>query len=194
VRLTRSLKLTGAAFACGALGVSAASALVDAPAAPVPQDSTPVAGSERLGPIASDPAGGLEWVLRAYTSTSGGACVEVGRIRGQRFGQLDADGAFRSLPLDAGGTCGDLSAEPAIVALNAYPARAGRAARTVLFGVTSPAVGGITVQRRDGSSGSQPAIGVTGGFLLPLAGTIAASELPVTVTLADGRRVIRDWR
>jgi hypothetical protein len=161
---------------------------------PEPQDSTPVAGSERVGPIVADPAGGAEWALRVYTSTSGGACVEVGRMSGARFGQVDADGTFRAVAPDAGGTCGDLAAEPAIVALNAYPARTGRAARTVLFGLASPAVGGILVQRRDRSPGVRPAIWPTGGFLLPLAGTIAASELPVTVTLADGRRVIHDWR
>jgi hypothetical protein len=195
VRLTRPLKLTAAALASGALGVSAASALVDGPTAPAPQDQTPVAGSERLGPIVADPAGGLEWALRAYTSISGGACVEVGRLSGERFGQVAADGAFRADALDAGGTCGDLASEPAIVVLNAYPARAGRPARTVLFGLASPAVGGILVQRRDGSPATRPAIwAIGGGFLLPLAGTIAASELPVTVTLADGRRVIHDWR
>ena len=194
MRLTRPLKLTAAAIASGALGVSAASALVGGPAAPTPQDATPVAGSERLGPIVPDPAGGPEWALRVYTSTSGGACAEVGRMSGERYGHVDADGVFRAAALDAGATCGDLASEPAIVALNAYPPRAGRPARTVLFGLASPAVGGVVVQRRDGSSGTRPAIGATGGFLLPLAGTIAASELPVTVTLADGRHVILDWR
>jgi len=78
--------------------------------------------------------------------------------------------------------------------LNTYPARGGRAARTVLFGLASPAVGSIVVQPRDGSLGPRPAIAATGGFLLPLAGTIAAADLPVTVTLADGRRVVHDWR
>ncbi len=194
MRLTRPVKLTAAALASGALGVSAASALVGGAEAPAPQDATPVAGSERLGPIVPDPAGGPRWALRAYTSISGGDCVEIGRMSGERFGQLDADGAFRVLALDAGGTCGDLASEPAIVVLNAYPERAGRAARTVLFGLASPAVGGIVVQRGDGSSGTRPAIGATGGFLLPLAGVIAASALPVTVTLADGRRVVYDWR
>lgn len=194
MRLTRPVKLTAAALASGALGVSAASALVGGSEAVAPQDPTPVPGSERLGPIVPDPAGGLQWALRAYTSTSGGDCVEIGRMSGERFGQIDADAAFRALALDARGTCGDLASEPAIVVLNTYQARVGQAARTVLFGLASPAVGGIVVQRGDGSSGTRLALAATGGFLLPLAGVIAASELPVTVTLADGRRVVHDWR
>jgi hypothetical protein len=193
VRLTRPFRITAAAVASGALGVSAASALIGGPGAPVAQDPTPVPGSERIGPTVPDPVGGLAWALRVYTSTSGGDCVEVGRMSGGRFGQLDAGGAFQPAAPDAGGTCGALASEPSILALNTYPERAGRAARTVLFGLASPAVGGVLVQPRDGSTVLRLAIAATGGFLLPLAGAIAAGELPVTVTLADGRRLVHDW-
>jgi hypothetical protein len=174
--------------------VSAASAVVGTRAAPAPQSAIPVAGSERVGPIAADPAGGLAWALRIYMSTSGGNCVEVGRASAGRFGQIDAGGTFRARPLDEGGTCGDLAAEPVILAVNTYPARAGRDARTVLFGRAAPAVADVLVQRPDGSVQMRPAIGATGGFLLPLAGIIAASDLPVTITLADGRSRSYGWR
>jgi hypothetical protein len=64
----------------------------------------------------------------------------------------------------------------------------------VLFGRAAPAVADVLVQRPDGSVQMRPAIGATGGFLLPLAGIIAASDLPVTVTLADGRSRSYGWR
>jgi hypothetical protein len=194
VRLNRRVKLAGAAVGAAAFGVSAASALVPAPNAPTPQSAIPVAGTERLGPTAADPLGGIDWVLRAYTSTSGGSCMEVGRVSDGRFGQVDAAGAYRALPLDAVATCGDLAAEPVIVAINTYPARADRGAQTVVFGLASPEVAGVLVQRPGAAAAARPAIGATGGFLLPLAGMIAASELPVTVILGDGRRRVYDWR
>jgi len=194
VRLRRPVKLTAAGLGAAALGVSAASALVPAPTGPAPQSAVPVTGSDRLGPTAADPAGDLDWALRAYTSTSGGSCVELGRLSDGRFGQIDAAGAYREQPLDGGGTCGDLAAEPLIVAINAYPARADRGARTVVFGLAGPAVAGVLVQRPGGEVAARLTIGATGGFLLPLAGTIAASELPVTITLDDGRSRVFDWR
>lgn len=194
MRLRRPVKLGVAAAGAAALGVSAASALVPAPTVPAPQSLMPVAGSERLGPAAADPLGGIDWALRAYTSTSGGSCVEAGRVSDGRFGQVDAAGAYREQPIDGGGTCGDLAAEPVIVAVNAYPARADRGARTVLFGLAGPRVAGVLVQRPGEAVAARPAIGATGGFLLPLAGTIAATELPVTVTLDDGGRRVYGWR
>lgn len=193
MRLTRPVRLAGAGVTAAALGVSAASAVVDTSSAPAPQSAIPLAGSERVGPIAADPAGGLAWALRSYMSTSGGICVQVGRAYAGRFGQIDAGGTFRVRPLDEGGTCGDLAAEPVILAVNTYPARPDRDARTVLFGRASPAVADILVQR-DGTVEMRPMIGSAGGFLLPLAGTLAASQLPVTITLADGRSRIYGWR
>jgi hypothetical protein len=193
VRLRRPVKLAAGGLAAAGLGVSAASAVVGAPAAPTPQSAVPVAGTERIGPIAPDPVGGLGWALRVYMSTSGGSCVEVGRARAGRFGHVDAAGTFRALPLDEVGTCGDLAAEPVILAVNTYAARADRAARTVLFGRAGPAVVDVVVQRRDGSVQARPTIGAAGGFLLPLVGTVAPTELPVTITLEDGRRRVYGW-
>jgi hypothetical protein len=190
----RPVRLTAAALGAAALGVAAASVVVGGSTAREPESSAPVAGSERIGPAAPDPVAGPDWVLRSYTSTSGGSCAEVGRLRDGRFGQIDAAGAFRELPLDPGGACGDLAAEPVIVAVNAYSERVRRAARTVLFGRASADVTDVRVRRRDGALRARPAIGPAGGFLLPLAGTIAARDLPVTITLDDGRRRTYDWR
>jgi hypothetical protein len=195
VRLTRPLKLGAAALGAGVLGVSAASAVVGGSRGPAPPSQVAVAGSERIGPIVPDPAGGRDWAVRVYMSTSGASCVEVGRVSGGgRFGQEDASGTFHALALDEGAVCGDLEAEPVILAVNAYSARGQRGARTVLFGRAAPAVAGVLVQRRDAAAEARPRIGATDGFVLPLAGTIAASALPVTITLANGRRAVYDWK
>jgi len=194
VRLTRPLKLGAAALGAAALGVSAASAVVSGPAAPMPPSHAPVAGSERIEPVAPDPVGGLDWALRVYTSTSGASCAEVGRLRGGEFGQNDATGAFQPIELDERAVCADLTVEPVVVAVNAYPAGVQRPARTVLFGRAGPAVSDVLVQRRGAAIEARPRIGAAGGFLLPLAGTIMAPALPVTVTLDGGRTTVYDWK
>lgn len=194
MRLRSPVKLAVAALGTTVLGVSAASAVVGGTTEPAPQSLVPVVASVRMGPTAADPAGGIDWALRMYTSTSGGSCVEVGRVTGGRFGQIDEAGAYRALPLEAVAACGNLAAEPVILAVNAYPARGDRDARTVLFGRASPSVADVLVQRGGDSVQARPEIGATGGFLLALAGTIAASELPVTITLDDGGRLVYDWR
>jgi len=196
VRLTRPLKLGAAALGAAALGVSAASAVVGGARAPTPPSQVPLAGSDRIEPTAPDPVGGLDWAVRVYTSTSGARCAEVGRLSGGRFGQVDASGAFYRLELDESAVCADLTVEPVVVAVNAYPAGAGRPARTVLFGRADPAVADVLVQPRDASiEDAHPRIGAAaGGFLLPLAGTIEARALPVTIRLDDGRTAVYDWK
>jgi hypothetical protein len=194
VRLTQPVKLGAAALGAAALGVSAASAVVGGQRSPAPPSQVPVTGSERIDPIVPDPTGGLDWALRVYMSTSGASCAEVGRLSGGRFGQNDASGVFYPLEFDEGAVCGDLAVEPLVAAVNAYPAGAQRPARTVLFGRAAPAVADVLVQRRDVSSEAHPRIGAGGGFLLPLAGTLAARALPLTITFDDGRTAVYDWK
>jgi hypothetical protein len=193
VRLTRPVRLSAAALGAGVLGVSAASAVVGGSPGP-PPSQVPVAGSERVGPTAPDPVGGLDWAVRVYRSVSGASCAEVGRVHQGRFGQNDASGAFAPLALDAGGVCGDLTAEPVIVAVNAYTTRAVGETRTVLFGRARDGVTGVLVRRRGSTAEARLRIGATGGFLLPLAGHLTASALPVTITLEDGRLAVYDWK
>lgn len=195
MRLRRPVTLGAAALGAGVLGVAAASVVVGGSPGPTPPSQVPVAGSERIGPIVPDPAGGRDWALRVYRSVSGASCVEVGRMSGGgRFGQEEASGTFHALALDESAVCGDLEAEPVIVAVNSYAARAQREARTVLFGRATPAVARVLVRRRDAGVEARPRIGAAGGFVLPLAGTIAASALPVTIALENGRRVVYDWK
>lgn len=193
MRLTRALKLVAAILVTAPLGVTAASAFVPHGVAPTLQDPVPVPGTSSLDQATPDPAGGPEWTVRLSDSTTGGECVEPGREIDERFGSIDPDGVFHQLPLDQGGTCGDVSKEPVILAINAYPAGNDRPARTVLFGVASGDVARISVARPGGSATVHPGTGSRGGFLLALAGTIAPQELPVTITLRDGRQIEYPW-
>jgi hypothetical protein len=193
VRLTRVLKLAAAILVAAAVGVSAASAVVGRGGAPVVQSPEPELGSDSIDRTAPDPRGGPDWAVRVYTSTTGSACVELGRIEAGRFGQLDADGAFYDLPLDEGGTCGDLAADPVILAVNSYPPRERRDARTVLFGRASPNVTDVLVTHGK-SPAAHPGAGPAGGFVLAMAGAVSPSTLPTVVTLRDGRRLSFDWR
>ena len=194
MRVSRTLKTAAAMVATAALGVSAASALVSPTPAPVTQHS-PVAipGSDRAGQAVPDPTGAIPWGVRQYVSTSGGSCIEAGRISDGRFGQIRPDGAFNELPLQQGGTCGDLAKEPVLLAINHYPAAGQRPARTVLFGLARSDVSALEVTGPDGVR--RPLVaGAGGGFVLPLAGTIAPTDLPVRVTLISGEQMTFDWR
>ncbi|MDT7801717.1 MAG: hypothetical protein QOI78_5150 [Actinomycetota bacterium] len=193
MRLTRLLKLVAAILVAAAVGVSAASAVVGGQAAPAAQSPEAQAGSDSVDQTAPDPRGGPDWAVRVYTSTTA-ACVELGRVSAGRFGQLDADGSFYGLPLDEGGTCGDLETDPVILAVNRYPAEDGRGARTVLFGQASRGVTDVHVMRGDGTSRAHPGVGPAGGFVLPLAGMMSPTVLPTVVTLSDGRHVSFDWK
>lgn len=192
-RLTRSLKLAAAILVAAAVGVSAGSAVVGQGVTPTPLSPKPELGSDSIDQTVPDPRAGPGWAVRTYTSTTGAACVELARISQGRFGRIDDGGAFHELPLDEGGTCGDLGAEPIILAVNSYPTGERREARTVLFGRASPTVSDVLVQR-SGSAGAHPAAGVAGGFVLPLAGTMIPRALPTVVTLKDGRRLSFDWK
>jgi hypothetical protein len=194
VRLTRLLKLVAAILVAAAVGVSAASAFVGQGVTPAAQSPEPKPGSDSIDQTAPDPLGGPDWAVRVYTSTTGAACVELGRTSAGRFGQIDARGSFYELPLDEGGTCGDLAVDPVILAVNSYPAGEGRDARTVLFGRASSKVTDVLVMGGDGSSRGHPRTGTVGGFVLPLAGTMSPSVLPTVVTLSDGRHVSFDWK
>ena len=191
--MMRAVKTTVAMVATAALGVSAASAFVGSPGAvPLPRSLVPEPGSDRVGQTAPDPDAGLPWAVRSYVSTSGAGCVEAGRIKDGRFGWLDPRGRFTETALPETGTCASLVAEPVLLVINHYPAVGQRAARTVLFGQARPDVAAMHV----GVSGRQQPLlaGIGGGFVLPLAGTIAPAELPVRVAMITGQELTFDWR
>jgi hypothetical protein len=70
---------------------------------------------------AANPGGGPPWVVRAYTTGTGRECIQVGRLRGGRFGQVQA-GRFRALPASAaGGSCAPAGAPEPQVAVSMWP-------------------------------------------------------------------------
>jgi hypothetical protein len=192
--MTRTLKTAAALVATAALGASAASALVTpTPATVTPRNPVALPGSDRAGQAVPDPGGGIPWAVRRHLSTSGGSCAEAGRISDGRFGQIHPGGTFTALPLEQAGTCGDLVAEPVLLAINRYPAAPQRPARTVLFGLARSDVVALEVT---GPAGMRRALvpGTAGEFVLPLPGTIAPTDLPVRVTLLTGHQLTFDWR
>lgn len=194
MRLRRTAKLTGAMVTAGVVGLAAASVVVGQRATPTEQNPVGRPGSEKSGPVAPDPEGGPAWTVRTYDSVSGGHCVELGRTIAGRFGRVDQNGAFQDVALDQGGVCGDLGAEPAILAINEYPATGQRPARTVLFGILGAKVSAIAVKVPGGAPDARPVRGSEGGVVLPVAGAHAPAELPVTLTLEDGSQITYDWR
>jgi len=194
VRLTGPVKTGAAMVATAAIGVSAASAFVGPPPAVVtPRSPVAQPGSDRIDQTRPDPGSGLDWGVRSYASTSGASCTEVGRMSAGRFGHIRADGSFEPAAVREGGTCGNLAVEPVVLAINHYPATARDAPRTVLFGRARPDVAAIRVTGPDGTE--RPLVaGAAGGFVLPLAGAVAPTALPVQVTLTDGQSQTFDWR
>lgn len=55
----------------------------------------------------ADPGGGPRWVLRASTTTEGGACAQVGQLKDGVFGLVQR-GRFRALPPAEQGTCAEV--------------------------------------------------------------------------------------
>lgn len=193
MRLRPGASLLASIAGATVLGAAAASALVGPPAPPAPANPAPVPGTGRVDRSEPDPDGGPDWAVRLYESETGAACVELGRTSGGRFGRLDDDGRLEPLPLRAAGACANLAVDPLVLAVNRVAARAAQPARTIVFGRAGAGVVAVRV-RRAGAVPARPALGAGGGFLLPLAGLLEPSRLPVSVTLSDGRVVTYDWR
>ncbi|HXB14204.1 MAG TPA: hypothetical protein VNV44_00540 [Solirubrobacteraceae bacterium] len=98
----------------GAVALAATGVLSGAPVKPEPRQSAtagnglPVGGSNAGLVIAvSDPAGGLPWGARVFHTTRGQVCIQVGRVRDGKLGELGEDSAFgddrrfHALPADA---------------------------------------------------------------------------------------------
>lgn len=92
-----------AALALAAIGAAATGLLGSGPdvqprsgKAPTPKTGFGVPVAPVAAPLrAADPLGdGLDWGLRAFTTTRGFACLQVGRLQGDRFGLIGRDGAF----------------------------------------------------------------------------------------------------
>lgn len=148
-----------------------------APDARPPLDPTVLQATRR-----SDPAGGLDWVLRVYVDPAGRECVKLGRLREGVFGQVYADGRFRALPRTATGQCGSSGGND----LLGFVDRRGTPATTAVFGL-SPASRSVRLLLGDRSSTITP--GPLGAYLMVVAGRVSPVRLSGTI---DGRGVSRE--
>jgi hypothetical protein len=134
----------GVAWCAAALVL--ASAAVGTAATSLRHDNTPLHHEGKLPPAiaraprdmsvsparAADPAGGLAWGARTYSSRTGARCVVIGRIQHGLIGVLHGD-RFERLARNAPGTCTGPSNAHIALAVRIYPLP--DAGRSVLFGV-----------------------------------------------------------
>jgi hypothetical protein len=192
-RLRRLIGIWLATVVAAGLGVAAASAVTETPPEKEPPEMAPQNGTEAIGARAEDPAGGPGWAVRRYTSTSGAACVEVGRYDGETFGVVDASGALTPQPLGVGATCGELDQDAALVAVNRYAAREGQPARTVLFGRSDTRVADVAM-KPDATVQRDPAEAKDRTFVLVVPRLLDAQEMPLELRFDDGHEETINWR
>ena len=129
----------------------------------------------------ADPAGGPPWVVRAFTNAAGTDCVQVGRLRGGIFGQVQGT-QFRPLPASAPGTCATAAARGPLVAVHRIAAQ-----RTLVFGLAVDRTP-VTVRVGDREQRVRPA--GFGAFVAVFVG--ATPGQPVVVrSQVNGRTSVR---
>jgi hypothetical protein len=166
---------------------------------PVPyRHGAPVAGKgigaivpgsvQLLADDVADPAGGLPWGLRTYTTTRQFGCLQIGRVYQGKLGLLDRDRTFHELrpgilagdagwcmPLDGAGHAFlalhlniDESGRPAFCGFFRAPGhlqRCGRSVRTIDVGFLGPDATRIAYRVR-GRSRTAATLGADGGYLV----------------------------
>jgi hypothetical protein len=183
--MRRRLGLGLATLLAVAAGVASASALTsrggnDTPLGP--QVVQPDGNGASVPVTAADPDGGVAWAVRVYRSQAGLTCPEAGRIKDGNFGQVDSDGDFHPLDIEAAGSCADLAKAPMSLAVNHYPATDKLPARAVIFGVITPKITGITLA---GAAGSH-ALTVKGAAFIAVTREDALQGSSLDATLSDG--------
>lgn len=168
-----------------AAGVASASALTSSSGNDTlngPETVQPDGRGASLPVTVADPDGGPAWAVRVYRSQAGLTCPEAGRIKDGSFGQVDGDGGFRALDIEAAGSCADLAKTPISLAVNHYPADGELPARAVIFGVVTPKVSDITLA---GATGSRTVATRAGAFIV-VTREDALQGTSLEATLGDG--------
>ena len=166
-------------------GVASASALTATSGSDTPGGAEAVQpdGRGAVVPVTvTDPDGRAGWAVRVYRSQAGLTCPEAGRTKDGNFGQVDDSGEFRSLDIEAAGSCADLSKAPMSLAVNHYPAGGKRPARAVIFGVATPKITALKLNLADASR----AVTITGNAFLAVTREDALTGASLVATLADG--------
>jgi hypothetical protein len=156
---------------------------------PVPSPSHAGKAAARPLPLeplrAGDPAGGPAWGLRLAVAGPV-VCQAVGQVVGGRIGVLRGR-VFHALPPAYSESCARVPAAGAMVRWSQYPGPnvGRRGARTVVQGVAGPSV--IAVRVGGGELTRRLPLSPRGGFIAVFSGLQGPRQLPVEVTLANGR-------
>jgi hypothetical protein len=122
---------------------------------------------------AKDPAGGLPWAARAYTSRNGRECILAGRRRGFSLGVIKG-GEFHAYAPSARGVCGELARIGLLVSSTTFTEPH---VRTIVFGRAAP---GVRTVRVEGPGPTRDApVGPAGAFLLVYDGRVQTTDLNV---------------
>ena len=183
--MRRRLGLGLATLLAVAAGVASASALTagsgnDTPLGP--EAVQPDGNGASVPVTVADPDGGVAWAVRVYRSQAGLICPEAGRAKDGNFGQVDGDGDFHPLDIEAAGSCADLAKAPISLAVNHYPATGTLPARAVIFGVITPKITGIALA---GAAGSR-ALTIKGDAFIAVTREDALQGTSLNATLSDG--------
>lgn len=183
--MRRRLGLGLATLLAAVAGVASASALSSSSGSDTPNGPEavqPDGSGARVPVTVADPDGGAAWAVRVYRSQAGLTCPEAGRTKDGNFGQVDSDGAFRALDIEAAGSCADLAKAPMSLAVNHYPPDGKLPARAVIFGVVTPKITGITISSAAGSR----AVALKGDAFIVVTREDALRGTSLDATLSDG--------
>jgi hypothetical protein len=168
-----------------AAGVASASALTSTSGSDTvngPEAVQPDGRGASLPATVADPDGGTAWGVRVYRSQAGLTCPEAGRTKDGNFGQVNGHGDFRSLDIEAAGSCADLAKAPMALAVNHYPAAGKLPARAVIFGVATSTVAGLRLT----TSASARALPLRSGSFIAVVRDDALAGATLEATLDDG--------
>lgn len=157
---------------CLSSGVAAAAVtgllpLGDARSVPENLRLPPNAGTERLSSLrVADPQGGPAWTAQFFEA-DGRGCVQIGRVQGDTFGSVGADGKFHPQPPgSASYACGGESlASSRLQSADVHSAGTPGQQRFIRFGILGPDVQSLTYAPR-GDAPQQLTLSPEGAFLL----------------------------
>jgi hypothetical protein len=122
---------------------------------------------------AADPAGGLPWAARVYTSRDGRDCILAGRRRGASLGVI-RDGVFRPFAPETRGVCADLERVRVFLNAETFPEPT---LRTIVYGRARPGI--VAVRVFGPGEPRRVRVGSAGSFLLVYDRRVPATEIRV---------------
>jgi hypothetical protein len=151
-----------------AVGVAAASIINDPVAQPdatVGPDAYVWDGTPASIPVSvGDPEGRERWAVRQYRSKKGLPCIEIGRLEGNDasvadFGRVDDAGAFKRLPIDAGGSPVDIAeSSHALLIDHYYRPDSKQVPQAAIFGMTTGDVKAVVLHLASGATTTIPIV------------------------------------